>query len=109
MQTDQQLEPNTAFLETVSTAIAQLKQKLQRDYEVAYPSLREIIQRGLDEEETKVRDLLSFPHLFLPDLVEAHVATLGLQAAETKHDDVLVPHRFLEMPTYQPALAYVDC
>ena len=105
MQTDQQLEPNTAFLQTVSAAIAQLKQKLQRDYEVAYPSLREIIHLILDEEETKAWGLSSFPHLFLPDLVEAHVATLGLQAAETKHDDVLVQHRFLEMPTYQPALA----
>ena len=109
MQTDQQLEPNTAFLQTVSAAIAQLKQKLQRDYEVAYPSLREIIHLVLDEEETKAWELSLFPHLLLPDLVEAHIAKLDLQPAATKHDDVLVPHRFLEMPTYQPALAYADC
>ena len=34
-----------------------------------------------------------FPHLFLPDLVEAHIAQFGLQPAETKHEEVLVPHR----------------
>jgi hypothetical protein len=106
MTTDQQPEAATAvFLQTVSAAITQLKQKLQKDYEQAYPGLREIIRLVLDEEEAKAWELSLFPHLFLPDLVEAHVAKLGLQPAETKHDDVPVPHRFLEMPTYQSALA----
>jgi hypothetical protein len=106
MQTDQQPEAATlVFLQTVSAAVTQLKQKLQKDYEQAYPGLREVIRLVLDEEEAKAWELSLFPHLFLPDLVEAHVATLGLQPAETKHDDVLVPHRFFEMPTYQPALA----
>src|SRR6059058_721055 len=106
MKTDQQLEPTTTvFLQTVSVAIAQLKQQLQRDYEQAYPDLREIVHLILDEEETKAWELSLFPHLFLPDLVEEHVAKLGLQPAETKHDDVLVRHPFFEIPTYQPALA----
>ncbi len=106
MQTDQQPEAATAvFLQTVSAAVTQLKQKLQQDYEQVYPGLGEIIHLVLDEEESKAWELSVFAHLFLPDLVEAHVAKLGLQPAETKHDDVLVPHRFLEMPTYQPALA----
>ena len=106
MTTDQQSETATAvFLQTVSAALTQLKQRLQRDYEQAYPGLGEIIHLVLDEEETKAWDLSLFPHLFLPDLVEAHIAKLGLPAAETKHDDCLVPHPFLEMPTYQPALA----
>jgi len=110
MKTDQQPEAVTpVFLQTVSAAITQLKQRLQQDYEQAYPGLGEIIHLVLDEEEEKAWELSLFPHLVLPDLVEAHVATLGLQPAETKHDDVPVPHRFLEMPTYQPALAYVDC
>ena len=109
MQTDQQSEANAAFLQTISAAVTQLKQKLQHDYELAYPSLREIIHLVLDEEETKAWELSLFPHLLLPDLVEAHIAKLDLQPAETKHDDLLVPHRFLEMPTYQPALAYADC
>ena len=104
MKTDQQPEAAPAvFPQTVSAAVTQLKQKLQIDYERAYPGLRDIIRLVLDEEEAKAWDL-SFPHLFLPDLVEAHVAKLGLQPAETKHDDVTIPHRFLNGPTYQPAL-----
>ena len=106
MKTDQQSEAVTpVFLQTVSAAIAQLKQRLQHDYERVYPGLGEIIRLVLDEEEAKAWELSLFPHLFLPDLVEAHVATLGLQSAETKHDDVTVPNRFFEIPTYQPALA----
>ena len=106
MQTEQQPETATlVFLQTVSAAVTQLKQKLQKNYEQAYPGLREIIHLVLDEEEAKAWELSSFPHLVFPDLVETHVATLGLQPAETKHDDVLVPHRFSEIPTYQPDLA----
>lgn len=106
MTTDQQPEATTAvFLQTVSAAITQLKQKLQNDYEQAYPGLQEIIRLVLEEEEAKAWELSLFPHLFLPDLVEAHVAKLNLQPAETKHDDLLAPHRFLEIPPYQPSLA----
>src|SRR5260370_27821533 len=106
MQTEQQPKIATlVFLQTVSAAVRQLKQKLQQDYERVYPGLGEIIHLILDEEEAKAWELSLFPHLFLPDLVEAHVAKLGLQPAETKHDDVPIPHRVLEMPTYQPALA----
>src|SRR2546430_2287561 len=104
MKTDQQSDA-AVFLQTVSVAIAQLKQQLQRDYEQAYPNLREIIHLVLDEEEAKAWELSLFPHLLLPDLVEAHITNLNLQPAETRHDDVLVPHRWFELPTYQPALA----
>jgi hypothetical protein len=106
MQTEQQPETATlVFLQTVSAAVTQLKQKLQQDYERVYPDLRDIIHLVLDEEEAKAWELSLFPHLLLPDLVEAHVAKLGLQPAETKHEDFLDPHRFVEMPTCQPALA----
>ena len=110
MTTDQVTEPTTTvFLQTVSLAVAQLKQQLQQDYEQAYPALGEIIHLILDEEETNAWELSSFPHLFLPDLVEAHVAKLGLQPAAKKQDEIPIRHRFLEMPSYQPALTYVDC
>jgi hypothetical protein len=110
MTTDQQSETATAvFLQTVSAALTQLKQRLQRDYEQAYPGLGEIIHLVLNEEEAKAWELSLFPHLFLPDLVEAHVAKLGLEPAATKQDENRVPHRFFDMPGYQPALAYVDC
>jgi hypothetical protein len=110
MKTDQVSEPTTTvFLQTVSLAVAQLKQRLQQDYEQVYPALGEIIHLILDEEETNAWELSSFPHLFLPDLVEAHVATLGLQPAAKKQDEIPIRHRFLEMPSYQRALTYVDC
>ena len=99
----------TIFLETVSAAVTQLKQTLQQDYEQVYPGLGEIIHLALDEEEAKAWELSLLPHLFLPDLVEEHVAKLGLQPAATRQDDVRVPHRFLDTPSYQPALTYVDC
>jgi hypothetical protein len=106
MKTDQQPEPTAAvFLQTVSGAVTQLKQQLQHDYEQAYPDLREIIHLVLDEEEIRAWELSLFPHLLLPDLVEAHIAKLNLQPADTRRDDVLVPHEFNEIETYQPAFA----
>src|ERR1700736_4587369 len=105
MTTDQQPEVSTVFLQTLTDAVSDLKNRLQQDYEQAYPGLGDIIHIVLDEEEANAWELSDFPHLFLPDLVEAHVAKLGLHPAETKHDDVPVPHRFFEIPTHQPALA----
>jgi hypothetical protein len=48
----------------------------------------------LDEEEAKAWDLSFFPHLFLPDLVEAHIATLGLEPVHTTHDNIVAPSIF---------------
>ena len=110
MQTEQHPKIGSlVFLQTVSAAVTELKQKLQRDYERVYPDLGEIIHLIVDEEEAKAWELSLFPHLFLPDLVEAHVAKLGLQPAAKKQDEIPIRHRFLEMPSYQPALTYVDC
>lgn len=105
MKTDYQFQTLAVFPQTVSVALAQLKQQLQRDYEQAYPELREIVHLVLDEEETKAWELSSFPHLLLPDLVEAHIAKLNLRPVETKHEDAFVPHFHREIGTYQPALA----
>src|SRR2546425_10143018 len=105
MKTDQQLTPAAVFLQTVSDAVAKLKQQLQRDYEQAYPNLREIIHLVLDEEEAKAWELSLFPHLLLPDLVEAHITNLNLQPADTRHDDLLEPHYFPQISNYQPAFA----
>jgi len=105
MKTDPPLETTAVFLQTVSVALAQLKQQLQHDYEQTYPDLREIVHLVLDEEETKAWELSLFPHLVLPDLVEAHIEKLNLQPADTKHDDLFAPHGFGEMPAYAPAHA----
>jgi hypothetical protein len=106
MKTDQYHEPTTTvFLQTVSAAVMQLKRQLQYDYEQTYPELREVIHLVLDEEESRAWDLTLFPHLLLPDLVEAHIATLNLQPVETKHADLFGPRRSDEIETYQPAFA----
>ena len=93
------------FLPLVRTALAQLKRELQRDYESAYPTLREIIHLVLDEEETKAWKLSPFPHLLFPDLVEAHIATLNLQPVDTRHHTFTKPRARAEFPTLQPAFA----
>ena len=80
MKTD--IQPEPVFLQTVSVALRQLKQRLQQDYEQAYPDLREIIHLVLDEEETEAWELSLFPHLLLPDLVEAHIEKLNLGPVE---------------------------
>ena len=105
MRTDQLTNPTAVFPNLVSVALTRLKQRLQQDYERTYPDLREIVHLVLDEEESKAWDLSPFPHLLLPDLVEAHIAKLNLQPAETKHDDVFLPHDFTNVDTNQPAFA----
>src|SRR6266404_2918848 len=104
MQTDQQPETNPVFLQTLTRAVSKLKNRLQRDYEQAYPGVGDLIRIVLDEEEANAWEL-SFPHLFLPDLVEAHIARLGLQPVGPPHDDVLTPPDSIEMENYQPVLA----
>jgi hypothetical protein len=89
MKTEEHLEPTAVFIRRVTAAVSELKDHLQEDYESMYPDLGEIIRIVLDEEEAKAWELSFFPHLFLPDMVKAHVATLGLEPAETRHSDVV--------------------
>ena len=103
MKTDQNPMSFPVFLQTVSGALGQLKQQLQRDYEQAYPGLGEIVHLVLDEEEGHAWKLSLFPHLLFPDLVETHIAKLNLKPVDTKHVDVSVPHHFDALPLYQAA------
>jgi len=106
MKTHQQNEPTKlGFLQTVGIALRNLKRQLQRDYERAYPDLREIIRLILDEEELHAWNLTLFPHLVLPDLVEAHIAKLNLQPAKTSQRNPFAPRRFSAVPHYKPAVA----
>ncbi|HEU5245867.1 MAG TPA: hypothetical protein VFU09_02140 [Candidatus Udaeobacter sp.] len=104
MKTNPLNQSAAVFLQSVSVALAQLKQRLQQDYEQAYPDLREIIRLVLDEEEARAWQLTLFPHLLLPDLVEAHLASLNLHPAKRKHAD-LFALRHSEIETAQPAFA----
>jgi hypothetical protein len=86
MKTEQPQEPAPIFAQIVSLAIGRLKKRLQRYYQKAYPDSGEIIRRMIDEEEAKAREISFFPHLILPDLVDAGIGKLGLQPDETRHD-----------------------
>ena len=100
MKTDLLTDPNkTVFLQTVAIALYELKQQLQHDYERACPDLREIIQLVLDEEEAKAWELSLFPHLLLPDLVEARIAQFSSRRVKTKRPDVSVTPE-LNQPVY---------
>jgi hypothetical protein len=106
MKTDPHNEPTTAvFLQTVLVAVMELKRQLESDYEQAYPELREVIHLILDEEEIRAWDLTWFPHLLLPDLVEAHVAKLNLRPVETKHAELFAKRHAQEIEAHQPAFA----
>ena len=99
-------DPNsqlTGFLQTVSVAVRQLKRRLQQDYERAYPDLGQLIHIVLEQEETRAWDLTFFPHLVLPDLVEAHLASLNMRPVGTRHH----ARKQHEVQTYESA--FVVC
>ena len=106
MKTDQPKNPAAVFLQTIAVAVAQLKQRLQHDYEQAYPNLREVIRLVLDEEEAKAWELTLFPHLLLPDLVDERIANLDLQPAKVSHRERFAFTRFSPIPRYKPAVAF---
>ena len=106
MKTEQPKNPAAVFLQTVAAAVGQLKKRLQQDYERAYPTLREVIHLVLEEEEANAWKLTLFPHLLLPDLVEAHVAKLNLQPAKTSQRDRFAFGHFSPIPRYKPAAAF---
>ena len=107
MKTDQYPDPAPVFPQIVTNAVSRLKNRLQQDYERIYPDLGDLVRIVLDEEEAKAWEL-SFPHLFLPDLVEAHIAQLGLRPAEMRDDRVPVPAGFSD-EQHQLVPAYADC
>ena len=108
MQTNQQTKVNAVFLQTLTSAVSDLKNRLQHDYEQAYPGLGNVIRIVLDEEEEKAWDLSSFPHLLLPDLVEAHMERLGVQPVSMRQDNLLAPGAFIEIESDRLSPAYVD-
>jgi len=74
--------PSTAladFTERVTGAVAELKNRLQAHYQRALPGKTELVRAAIAEAEARAWQLSFFPHLFLPDLVEARVAELALQ------------------------------
>jgi hypothetical protein len=105
MKTDQNIDP--VFLQNLPSAVSKLKNRLQRIYEQAYPGLRDLVRIILDEEEAKAWNLSPFPHLLLPDLVEAHIGYLGLQPV--RYENLFAPIGVAENQNHQPTPAYVNC
>ena len=110
MKTDQYPDQDQAavFPQRLTDAVSKLKNRLQREYEQAYPDLGDLVRIVLDEEEAKAWEL-SFPHLFLPDLVEAHITQLGLRPAEVKHDRAPAPARLPTAQNHPLVPAYAAC
>jgi hypothetical protein len=106
METDHQTNPAAVFPQILIGAVSHLKNRLQRQYEHAYPGFGDIIRIVLDKEEARAWDLSPFPHLFLPDLVEAHIAQLGLQPARLEYHDELPQPEFSQIESHHvfPAL-----
>ena len=69
------------FTNRVSGAVAELKSRLEAHYRRALPDQTELVRAAIAEAEACAWHLSFFPHLFLPDLVEARIAELGLQPA----------------------------
>src|SRR5436853_7936247 len=106
METDQHNDLSAVFPQILTDAISQLKNRLQRDYEQAYLGFGNIIRIILDREEARAWRLSPFPHLFLPDLVEAHISRLGLQPARSRGKEELPQADFSQIQSHQlfPAL-----
>src|SRR5437762_13535950 len=108
MKTEQDPDPTAVFPQIVTNAVSKLKNRLQQEYERTYPNLGDLVRIVLDEEEAKAWEL-SFPHLFLPDLVQAHITQLGLRPADIGDDRVPVPARFSAAQNHPCVPAYAEC
>ena len=109
MKTDQPNQSAAVFLQTVSVALARLKHRLQREYERVYsdyPDLHYLIRIVVEAEETAARELTFFPHLLLPDLVEAHLASLNLPRIRRNRSNVFAAEDFNADQAYQSAAVF---
>ena len=107
MITDQTTDTRSIFLQNLPGAVSKLKNRLQRNYERLYPGLHDLIRIVLDEEEANARKLSSFPHLLLPDLVDAHIAQLGLEPVN--YENLFKPVRISAEQNHQLIPAYANC
>ncbi len=105
MKTDQ--DQAAVFPQSLTDTVSKLKNRLQREYEQVYPELGDLVRIVLDEEEVKAWEL-TFPHLFLPDLVEEHISQLGLRPADARAERVSTPALFSAESNHQLVPAYAD-
>ena len=78
---DPHADARRAFAEKLAGAVAELEHRLQAHYERAHPAQTGLVRRAIAEAEAHAWDLSSFPHLFLPQLVEAPRGACGTEAS----------------------------
>jgi hypothetical protein len=112
MKTYEQAETACGFFEASMETVFKLRERLEQRYEQAYPDLGDIIRYVIDKEEANAWNLSPlFPHLVLPDLVEAHFAQIGLQPVFIEPDKVVAPTALIEHrehPAHAPEQVYVS-
>ena len=79
------------FTVRVTGAVAELKIRLQAHYQRALPGQTELVRAAVADAEARAWQLSFFPHLFLPDLVDARVAELASQPTFMSRE-VSCPH-----------------
>jgi hypothetical protein len=108
MKSDQGADLKTVFSQMLTGAASHLKDRLRRGYEQAYPRQGDVIRIVLDEEEAKAWKLSPLSHLFLPDLVEAHIGQPGLQPVVTRYGDEVAHPASAKSKTISFFRFYVD-
>jgi len=107
MKADNDQPKELSYCQTAALAVLRLKQQLQHEYEQAHPELRDVIPAILDQEEKNAWNLSSFPHLLVPDLVEARMAKLSLQT-EGANDPAAATNAVHRIVTEYPNGFYTD-
>ena len=77
----------SVFRERLTTALADLRHRLQAHYERLHPDHCDVVREVVAEAEATAWDLSPFPHLVLPDLVEVRMEQLALEPAFARRDD----------------------
>ena len=76
---------DTTSCHKLATAIAELKTRLQHQYERVLPGQTELVHDAIAAAEA-LAWLTPFPHLFLPDLAEARITSLASQSGFIGND-----------------------
>ena len=78
-QPDDTDDSSPRFYQSLTTAIAELRERLRTRYEQIFPGQKTLIEDVLEEAES-VAWCTPFPHLFLPDLAEVRMARIATTA-----------------------------
>jgi hypothetical protein len=95
-------QPTAVSCAKLANAMAELKTRLQNQYERVLPGQPELVRDAIAVAEA-LAWLTPFPHLFLPDLAEARITSLASQSAFVGND--FIPSCSGGFPNLQPLSA----